>query len=160
MSKVIDLAKSGAVNSMEHFLTVLSFVPKDRLDWTPFPSAKSSMQIAAHTAVTAGNFAQMIRDRRLPQGDEITEFVAQTQERERALRDLPEMEALFRSNTQDILAAMDTLSPEELDITLDSGVGWSMPMTHLLNLPNLHAFAHTAQIDYLQTCWDDQEIHF
>ena len=35
-----------------------------------------------------------------------------------------------------------------------------MPMTFLMNLPGIHANAHAAQIDYLQTCWGDQEVHF
>ena len=33
-------------------------------------------------------------------------------------------------------------------------------MTFLMKLLGVHAFGHTAQIDYLQTCWGDQEVHF
>jgi len=43
---------------------------------------------------------------------------------------------------------------------LESGFGWSVPMTWLMNLPGRHAMSHGAQIDYLQTCWGDQEVHF
>ncbi|MGI8924225.1 MAG: hypothetical protein ACR2HJ_09365 [Fimbriimonadales bacterium] len=60
---------------MEEFLKTFSFVPDDKLNWTPSPTAKTAIRIAAHTAIYAGNFAKMIRDRKLPFGDEIPEYV-------------------------------------------------------------------------------------
>ena len=145
---------------MEHFLKVFSFVPDDKLHWTPVPTAKSAIRIAAHTAIYAGVFAKMIRDRKLPFGDEIPEFVARNTAAEESLTSRTEMENLFRKNTEDVLAALDALTPEEIGMTLDPGLGWTMPMTFLMKLPGVHAVGHTAQIDYLQTCWGDQEVHF
>ncbi len=157
---MIAECKETARWGMEHFLMLLKHVPDDRLDWTPGPGTKSAMRIAAHTAVTAGNFAQMMRDRRLPMGDEIPPMMARTLEAELALTDRAEMEKVFRRNTDEVLAALESLSAEDIQITLDSGMGWTMPMTFLMRLPGLHAAMHIGQIDYLQTCWGDQEIHF
>jgi hypothetical protein len=28
-----------------------------------------------------------------------------------------------------------------------------------MNLPDWHGFVHLGQIDFLQTCWDDQEVN-
>jgi hypothetical protein len=70
------------------------------------------------------------------------------------------MESLFRKNTADVVAALDTLTPEAVALMLDSSLGWTMPMTRLMMLPGTHAMSHAAQIDLLQTCWDDQVIHF
>src|SRR5690349_23220267 len=105
---------------MEQFLKTLSFVPDDKLDWTPAPTAKGAIRIAAHTAIYAGNFAKMIRDRKLPFGDEIPEFVARMEAAEKALTSRTEMESLFRQNTHELVAALDTLTPEAIDTTLDS----------------------------------------
>lgn len=145
---------------MEQFLKTLSFVPDDKLHWTPSPTAKSAIRIAAHTAIYAGVFAKMIRDRKLPFGDEIPDFVARINAAAEAVTNPTEMESLFRKNTEEVIAALDTLSPEAIGMTLDTGLGWTMPMTFLMNLPAIHAFSHAAQIDYLQTCWDDQVVHF
>lgn len=158
MHDLIALCQKTAVDSMEHFLVVLSFVPEDKLNWAPTPTAKSAFQIAAHTAVTAGNFAAMIRERHLPQN--VEEHLAKTAQAEAALTTLAEIEAAFRANTAEVVEALGTLTAEDVGLRLDSGQGWSAPMTWIMNLPTLHATGHTYQLDYLQTCWGDQEVHF
>lgn len=160
MEDFVTSCKQSAVKSMEQFFKVFSFVPDDRLDWSPCPTAKSAMRIAAHTAVTAGNFAQMIRDRKLPNGEEIPALVARTNAAMDRIATRAEMERVFRANTAEVVAALDTVTPEVAELSLDSSQGWFMPMTALMRLPTTHAVGHTYQIDYLQTCWDDQEVHF
>jgi uncharacterized damage-inducible protein DinB len=144
---------------MEFFLRNFSHVPNDKLEWTPTPTARSAIRIAAHTALYAGRFAQMIRDRRLPVPDSLTEWLAERNAEEEAITSREEMEKVFREGTAEVLAALDTLRPEEVEMSLDSGQGWSMPMTQLMGLPSMHAILHTGQIDYLQTCWDDQQVY-
>lgn len=141
------------------FLRNFSHVPDDKLTWTATPTAKSAIRIAAHTALYAARFASMIRDRGLPQPDNLEEWLAQRDAEERALTDRGEIERVFRAGTAEVLAALDGLSPEETAMTLDSGQGWSMPMSFLMGLPGWHATLHTGQIDYLQTCWDDQQVY-
>jgi len=160
MYELIASCKESAVWGMEHFLKVLSFVPEDKLDWSPSPTAKSARKIAAHTAVYPSAFAKMIRDRRLPLGDEIPAFVAHMADAQNSLTDLAEIEAQFRSGTEELLAAFDGLTPDAVGLILDSGQGWTMPMTFLMRLPGVHAAGHAAQIDYLQTCWGDEQVHF
>ncbi len=159
MESLVDSCKKSAVNGMEQFLKVFSFVPDDKLDWTPAPTAKSAMRIAAHTAIYPAVFAKMIRDRKLPT-DDIPAFVARVNASAEALTRRTEIEGPFRMGTDEVIAALDTLTAKEIGMSLDSGLGWSMPMTFLMSLPGIHAYTHTGQIDYLQTCWDDQEVHF
>ena len=160
MESLVASCKESAVWGMEHFLKVFSFVPDDKLTWTPTPTAKSAIRIAAHTALYAGIFARMINDRKLPSSDNLTEWLAQRNAEETAISSRTEMESIFRKGTDEVLAALDSLTPEAIASSLDSGLGWSMPMTFLMNLPGIHANTHTGQIDYLQTCWGDQEVHF
>lgn len=144
---------------MEHFLKVFSFVPDQKLNWTPTPTAKSAIRIAAHTALYAERFARMIQDRKLAAVDNLEEWLAQRNAEEAAVTSRMEIEGFFRRGTEEVIAALDSLTPEDIEISLDSGQGWSMPMTFLMNLPGFHATLHAGQIDYLQTCWDDQEVH-
>jgi len=47
----IELSKKSAVDNMELFLRNFSKVPDVRLAWTPTPTSKSAIRIAAHTAL-------------------------------------------------------------------------------------------------------------
>jgi len=160
MESVVESSKKNALDGMEHFLKVLSFVPEDKMAWTPTPTSKSAIRIAAHTALYASRFARMLSTGKLPGGDNLEEWLAQRNAEEAAITSRTEVESIFRKGTDEVLAALGSMPPEMIGKTLDSGFGWSVPMTWLMNLPGMHAIAHAAQIDYLQTCWDDQEVHF
>jgi len=159
MNPAIELSKLTATQGMDLFLRNFSYVPDDKLTWSPTPTSKSALRIAAHAAVTNGNFAQMIRDRKLPAGDDIPGFVERTTAAEMAITSREEMEKVFRANTQAVLDALDTLSDEDVEIVFDSGQGWTMSMGFLMRLAGWHATLHLGQIDFLQTCWDDQQIY-
>lgn len=156
---LIESSKQRAVSCMEFFLRNFSHVPDEKLSWTPTPTAKSAIRIAAHTALYAGRFARMIRDRRQPAPENLTEWLAERDAEEVAITSREEVETIFREGTAEVLAALDTLMPEDLEMSLDSGQGWSMPMKQLIGLPGFHATLHAGQIDYLQTCWDDQRVY-
>ncbi|MDR3691277.1 MAG: DinB family protein [Fimbriimonas sp.] len=160
---MVDLIASSqklAVDGMEEFLRIFSFVPDDKLTWAPTPTAKSAIRIAAHTALYAERFAHMIETRKLPAFDSLVEWLAQMNAEEVAITTRAEIEAIFRQGTDRVLAALDSITPDDIAAPLDFGVEWTPPMTFLMNLPGMHAISHAAQIDYLQTCWDDQEVHF
>jgi hypothetical protein len=156
---LIESSKDRAVSCMEIFLRNFSHVPNDKLDWKPVPTAKSAMRVAAHTALYAGRFARMIRDRQLPVPENLSAWLAERDAEEVSIASREEVEKVFRAGTAEVLEALDTLKPEEVEMSLDSGQGWSMPMTFLMGLPAWHATLHTGQIDYLQTCWDDQQVY-
>lgn len=159
MDDLISICKKDAVNGMDMFLRNFSHVPDDKLAWKVTPTSKSAIRIAAHTALYYARFAQMIRDRKLPVVDNLEEWLAQRNAEEEAITSRAEIESIFQKGADEVIAALDTLKPEDVEITLDSGMGWSMPMTFLMKLPGWHATLHTGQIDFLQTCWDDQEIY-
>ena len=155
----IETAKQRAIGGMDMFLRNFAHVPDDKLNWKPTPTAKSALRVAAHTALYAGRFAKMIKDRQLPRPDNIEEWVAKNNAEESAIVDRNEIERVFREGTAAVIEAVDSLTPEELDSVLDSGQGFKMEMRQLINLPGWHATLHLGQIDYLQTCYGDQEIY-
>ncbi len=160
MESLIAACKESTIEGMEYFLRNFSFVPDDKLTWAPTPTAKSAIRIAAHTALYAGRFAYMIRERKLPANDGLDEWLAQRNAEEIALTSRTEMESVFRKGTDEVIAALTSLTPDAIELSLDSGLGWSMPMSRLMRLPGWHATLHAGQIDFLQTCWDDQEVYF
>lgn len=159
MESIVAQSKRNAVNGMDLFLRNFSHVPDERLNWSPAPTAKSALRIAAHTAVHQARFAKMIRERQLPSSEGLDELLSKWRAEEEAVTTREEMIEIFRAGTDEVLAAIDTLTPEDLGRTLDSGAGWSVSMTWVINLPGWHASVHTGQIDYLQTCWGDLQIY-
>lgn len=160
MNPLIEISKKSAINGMEMFLRNFSHVPDDKLNWTPAPTAKSALRIAAHTALYASRFAKMIREAQLPQMSSVEMYMAQVESEELAITDRAEIEPIFRKGTEEVWAALDTLTPELIESTLQSGPDFSMSMRFLMTLPGWHATLHCGQIDFLQTCWGDQEIYF
>lgn len=144
---------------MEMFLRNFSHVPDEKLTWSVTPTAKSALRIAAHAALYASRFARMIEEKKLPAVDNLDAWLAQRDAEEDAVTSREEVEKAFRQGTAEVLAALDSLTPEDVASTLDSGQGWSMPMTFLMKLPGWHAVLHTGQIDFLQTCWGDQHVY-
>lgn len=141
------------------FLRNFSKVPDDKLTWQATPTAKSPLRIAAHTALYMSRFASMINAKSTPVVDDIEAWVAKNVAEENAITTREEVEKAFREGTAEVIAALDKLTAEDTELIIDSGQGWTMPMTFLMNLPGWHAAVHMGQIDFLQTCWDDQEIY-
>ena len=71
---------------------------------------------------------------------------------------LDQAEAVLRKGIADTIAALDALEPEQTSATLVTPIG-PQPFRFFMDIPARHLFGHTAQIDYLQTCWGDQEVH-
>lgn len=157
MEDMITMCKERATEAMNYFLNTLSFVPADKLTWSPTPTAKSALQIAAHCAGYSGNFAAMISAGGFPWSSE--EFRSQVQSKIESIATLEQAETMLRKGIADSIAALDTVKPEQIDSTVEApGVGRT-PFTFFMTLPAHHLEGHATQIDYLQTCWDDQEVH-
>lgn len=156
---LVELSKLKAVQNMDMFLRNFSYVPDDKLNWTVTPTAKSPLRIAAHTALYAGRFAKMIRDQKPPMPENLEEWLAEREAEEIAITSREEVERVFREGTEEVLAALDTLTPEAVESVIDSGQGWTMSMKFMMSLPGWHATLHMGQIDFLQTCWGDQKVY-
>jgi hypothetical protein len=157
MEDVISMCKARATEAMEHFLCVLSFVPEDKLTWSPTPTAKSALQIAAHCAGYGGAFAPVIRDGTFPRS--VEEFLGPINATIEGITTLGQAEAVLRKGITDTIAALDAVKPEQIGAMIVTPIG-RQPFTFFMDIPARHLFAHAAQIDYLQTCWGDQEVHF
>src|SRR5580704_6711726 len=107
MESQVTSCKELAVEGMEHFLKVFSFVPDDKLTWTPTPTSKSALRIAAHTALYASRFAYMISNRKLPRTGTLEEWIVQRDAEEAAITNRADIEVIFRRGTEEVLAALD-----------------------------------------------------
>jgi hypothetical protein len=159
MDSVVENCKKSAVDGMNLFLRNFAHVPNDKLNFQVTPTAKSPLRIAAHTALYMGRFAKMMRERKVPSSDGLDAWLQQVEAEERAITTREAMEAAFRAGTDEVLAVLDSLTPEDLEFSFDSGQGFSFSMRQMMAMPGWHATLHTGQIDFLQTCWGDQHVH-
>lgn len=156
MEDTIARCKRQATQAMEQFLLVLSHVPADKLTWSPVPTAKSALQIAAHCAGYSGGFALLISAGKFPM--DVQDFLGPIQTRIESITTLEQAEATLRQGIADTLTALDTVRPEQIGAMIDTPHG-KWPFLFFMTIPANHLLGHTAQIDYLQTCWGDQEVH-
>lgn len=157
MQDMTSACKERATKAMSHFLLTLSFVPADKLNWSPTPTAKSALQIAAHCAGYSGGFASIIRSGTFPSS--VEEFLGPIESAINGITTLEQAETVLRKGIADIVTALDAVEPELIGAMIDAPQGRT-PFTFFMNIPAQHLYAHAAQIDYLQTCWGDQEVHF
>ncbi|MBV6457665.1 MAG: hypothetical protein HONBIEJF_00782 [Fimbriimonadaceae bacterium] len=156
MEDVIATCKRRATEAMEMFLRNLSHVPEDKLSWSPTPTAKSALQIAAHCAGYGSAFVSIISSGRFP--DRVEDFVHPIEARIAGITTVEQAEAVLRQGIAETIAALDSVKPEQIDSTVETPIG-PTPFLFFMNIPANHLLIHTGQIDYLQTCWDDQVIH-
>lgn len=157
MEDMIASCKKRATTAMEMFLRNLSHVPADRMNWSPTPTAKCAFQIASHCAAYSGAFASIIRAGEFALSGE--EFVASVDAKFRTIKSVEEAEAVLRQGIEETLAALDTVRSEQIDSTIETPIG-PTPFLFFMTIPANHLLIHTGQIDYLQTCWDDQQVYF
>ena len=156
MTDVVEMYKTRATRALNYFLNTVSFVPADKLTWSPTPTAKSALQIAAHCAGYSVQFAEIIRIGNFPWTRE--DFRGQVYARIASIETLEQAKAMLRQGIADSVAALDSVKPEQIESMVDAPQG-PTPFTFFMGLPALHLEGHSTQIDYLQTCWDDQEVH-
>lgn len=156
MEDFIAMCKERAIQAMDRFLHNLSFVPADKLTWSPAPTAKSALEIAAHCAGYSGGFASIIRAGKFPSSRD--EFRSGVESAIEGIATLQQAETVLRKGIADTIAALDTVRPEQVGAIIDTPHGRT-PFKFFLTLPALHLETHGAQIDYLQTCWGDMEVH-
>ena len=157
MKDIVTLCKEQVMSAMNGFLHTLSFVPADKLTWSPTPTAKNALQIAAHCAGYSGAFAGIITAGKFPAN--VEDFLRPIRSAIQSITTVEQAEAVLRKGTAETVAALDTVTPEQIDSIIDSpGLGQT-PFTFFMTIPARHLNDHAAQIDFLQTCWDDQEVH-
>ncbi|NLC58550.1 MAG: DinB family protein [Armatimonadetes bacterium] len=153
MENPVAAVKEQTRMAKERLLKTFSFVPEEKLTWSPSPTAKSALQILAHTGTSNQSLAALLRGE--PGGAEEHERLHAA---EAAITTRAQAVQLIEESTEEVLAALDTLTPERIASMVETP--WlTAPMPFFMGLPALHMQGHAAQIDYLQTIWGDEQFH-
>ena len=129
------------------------------MNWSPAPTARTPVQIVAHSAMAVKYIHQQM--------DGIPFHHKTTAEADAAFR---EWEQHFDSREQVIgfldevsenyLASLDGLTPERLETMAELPFGLSaMPVEAWLKAAPDHIRSHIPQLEYLQTIYGDRDWH-
>ena len=125
----------------------LGFIPPEKLNWKPAPTAKSALEAINHVAgfvaamtpvLGGGQFAP-------PQTPPASS--------------LKEAQDLVTSSARAYAAALRKLTLEDLGRSIDLPFG-SFPMSQAASMPVVDLIHHHGQIAYIQTLLGDTEDHF
>lgn len=122
----------------------LDFVPDDKLDWKPAPTANSVLEIINHATGTVHSITSAM------QGAAKTELQPATNR--------AQAKQLMTQVVQAHQAKVRALTPAELGQSVKLPFG-EFPMAFVAGLPVVEMINHHGQITYIQTLLGDPESH-
>jgi hypothetical protein len=157
-SEAVAQARSYTERFRARLLHLLSFVPDDKLTWTPSPTAKSSLRIVAHCALTSKFLADVITGSMPESMPSAEEFLKGLHEAEEAITTREGAIALVKENTAELFKAIDTVNAANIDSTPNSPFG-AIAMRFWMSHGGDQMAGHAGQLEYLQTIWGDLDNH-
>jgi hypothetical protein len=145
MQPIAELALWAAKNTAHN----LRFIPDDRLDWKPAPTAKSALEIVQHVCGALRNMRPLLT------GGEWTPNPPPMP------ADRLGAEALLLATAEDYAAGLlamplELMSQERIVFARR----WSLTIGHAVTRPVVDLIHHHGQIAYLQTLLGDEAMHF
>lgn len=156
--EIVAQAKSQLEASTARLLHLFSFVPDDKLDWSPSATSKSALRIITHVARSDRFFANVIAGTMPEVMPTVEEFFTGLHAADPAITTRESAAALLQESTAKLLGALDTVTLETIDAPCDSPVG-AYPPRFWIGIANEHRITHTGQLEYLQTIWGDLDNH-
>lgn len=133
-------------------------VPEDKLQWKPLDNGRAILDLLGEVAQTVG-FATQVASSRGETKPNMEMFRSWAQERADWTREFA-LEQL-ESNTQNLLAAIEELSEDELaqDVTMPMHGGITLPLAAWIMMAYRTLVSRFAQINYIQTLYGDFDFH-
>ncbi|MCW3061105.1 MAG: hypothetical protein JWQ02_2926 [Capsulimonas sp.] len=154
----LDRTKSALIGSRDLLLSTFSFVPDEKLNWSPSPTARTPFQIAVHCGAASFAFATLLDGDPWPLSMDSVQAIEQMRI---VPQDIDTREAAVKyieESTAAVVAALDKATPETLDTMVVTAFA-ELPYSVWMTVPGDHMAGHARQIDYLETTWGDCVDH-
>jgi uncharacterized damage-inducible protein DinB len=125
----------------------LSFIPADKLNWRPAPTAKSALEVINHVV---GYIKAMTP---------VLGGGAFTPSHTAPATNLQAAQELLITTAREYADALERLTVADLSRTIDLPFG-SFPLSQAASMPVVDLIHHHGQIAYIQTLLGDAEDHF
>ena len=155
----IESTQAELIRTKDRMLRLMEETPEDRLMWKPSPSARSIIEIVAHSANSLGNILLQLQG--VPfavstSAEANVQFLAHDAE----FNDRSAAAAYLEQKCADYVAFLSTLNPQDLEEmrTLPFGLG-EAPLGYFMTMGAAHTMGHISQIEYIQTLYGDLDWH-
>lgn len=144
----IEFQKQMCKDGHSFLMSTFAAMPDDKAAWKPTPSAKSALEIVAHVAAANQYFILAYQgnppETALPAifkwiDKQAAQWTTRSQVEKELERTHKELDEIFAR-----------LTPEILENPRAQTGLW---------VSSFHAFEHSSQLDYIQTCYGDKEYH-
>jgi hypothetical protein len=155
----IENAKQDFLQAKGALMNAFAHTPDDRLNWSPSPTARTPIQLAAHAASGFTMIHKQIAGTPFHIKDP-KEADIHFREWERQFSTREQVNQLIEDNSAEYVTWLDSLTPESLEGNwiLPFGLG-EMPKAMSLGIVPMHTRTHVAQIEYIQTILGDHDWH-
>jgi hypothetical protein len=158
LKKTVADCQASAKAAAERLLKTFSFVPDNKLSWTPSKTARSSLGIVAHCCMANQMFAKILRGESVSPMPTLQQIHEMSQKFEATIHDRAEAVRQLEASCEEVVAALGTMTADRF-ATSPVSPGGEIPMAVWMSLPSMHTGGHATQIDYLQTIWGDVADH-
>lgn len=158
-AELLETSASKTAASAARLKHLLTFVPDDKLNWSPSSTSRSALGLAAHCGLTSRSFVDLMLGRMPDPMPPMEVFFTELIAAEKTIDSREAANALIDESTEELTAAIRTLTDEQIASSPETPFG-PVPMTNLLGLFWLHIDGHIAQLEYLQTTWGDLDLHY
>lgn len=154
--ELIEEAKAEYTRAQDRVMKALSATPDDKINWSPSPTARTPVQLAAHAGHGTELIMGMIQGKPFGyagfQEMDIANRLAEQQitQKEKAV-------SILQDSGKAYLSFLDGLTREQTDSTVEFPFG-AMPMRVAITLPADHLRSHASQMEYIQTIYGDTEL--
>lgn len=152
----VEAAIGELENVKGQFLRALANTPDDRINWSPSPTARTPLQLMAHSAYALGFIRTMFTG--TPYPAETTAIAdAEFLEMDGNIGSREEAVALFEEKCEAMMTYLRGLSSEEMERVIDMPFKLGqVPLGAVLGVGAMHTRSHLAQLEYLQTIYGDR----
>jgi hypothetical protein len=144
LDSLVGLANFAAKNTAYN----LKFIPSDKLNWKPAPTANSALEIVTHVT---GAMTSMLPA--LAGGEWTPPQVTPP-------TTLDEAQELLTTTAEKYAAALVQIPPQELGKNVTVFGGLTAPLARAASMPVVDLIHHHGQIAYIQTLLGDVDMHF
>ena len=158
VSELMENAASDLKKRSERMLYSFSFVPADKLNWSPSATSRSSARIVAHCALVCQLVAEALTRKPEESMPSAEEFFKNFRESEVQIATSGEAANSLKKAAAELGEAFGMVTAENIDseVTVPFGV---LPMRSVISFAQEQLAGHVGQLDYLQTIWGDVDTH-
>jgi len=145
MPSIRELAKNFTVDSAQRLCRDTTYVPSEKLDWSPMDYGKSVIAILSE--ISRSNY-------------EIAAVILGSPAKKVETQDYEELQKLVINSAEEVCKAIDSMNDEALEGEVQMPWGAMFSAAEAILLPASHMSYHDGQVNYIQLLLGDTRFHW